>query len=149
LLEIAGNQEGIDTIPGAPEETAPVSDHRALIVEDDPTSRKLLLRMLKNFGIEADHAPNGHVCLEMNRSSHYDFIFMDVRLPEMDGVETTRRIRETEQSNPDHKRSYIIAITAQAMAGDEEDCLAAGMDGYLSKPVRLTEIERILSTYSK
>ncbi|MEO8207052.1 MAG: response regulator [Chthoniobacterales bacterium] len=149
LLEIAGTETACNAV-NTPEETTPAAEsenrRKALIVEDDATSRKLLIRMLKNFGIEADCASNGHTCLEMHRAAPYDLIFMDVRLPEMDGVETTRRIREIERNSD--KKTNIIAITAQAMAGDLELCLAAGMDEYLSKPVRLNEIERIVTSYT-
>lgn len=116
---------------------------RTLVVEDDITARWLLLKMLKTMGISADHAKDGPDCIEMSKQSSYELIFMDVRMPGMDGLEVTRRIREAEKGPGDS--AYIVAITAQAMPGDREQCLIAGMNDYLSKPIRRSDILRVLS----
>jgi PAS domain S-box-containing protein len=116
---------------------------RVLVAEDNRVNRLLLVRMLHQYGIDPDEAANGRECLEKCANSPYDVILMDVQMPEMDGVEATRRIRETEAEGR-APRVHIVAITANAMAGDREYFLAAGMDGYLSKPFKREALEEAL-----
>ncbi|HEY8903760.1 MAG TPA: ATP-binding protein, partial [Chthoniobacterales bacterium] len=116
---------------------------RVLVAEDNRVNRLLLVRMLQQYGIHADEAANGKECLEKYARTPYDMILMDVQMPEMDGVEATRRIRELEAEGQT-RRIHIIAITANAMAGDREYFLAAGMDGYLSKPLKREALEEAL-----
>jgi CheY-like chemotaxis protein/HPt (histidine-containing phosphotransfer) domain-containing protein len=107
-----------------------------LLAEDHPTNQKLALRILDRLGYRADVAANGLEVLAALERQHYDVVLMDMQMPEMDGLETTRRIRQNELEHDDeHLR--IVAMTANAMQGDRELCLAAGMDDYVSKPIRV------------
>ncbi len=107
---------------------------RILLAEDNAINQKLALRLLERMGYRADVAGNGMETLEALRRQRYDVVLMDVQMPEMDGLETTRHIR-SEWAVQDQPR--IIAMTANAMQEDREQCLAAGMDDYLSKPIRV------------
>ncbi len=108
---------------------------RILLAEDNAVNQKLALLMLERLGYEADVAANGLETLGAARSKVYDVILMDVQMPEMDGLEATRRIRA---ELPPSAQPRIIAMTANAMQGDREMCLAAGMDDYVSKPVQVS-----------
>ena len=108
-----------------------------LVAEDNIVNQKLALRLLERLGYAADLAGNGIEAIAAIEDKHYDVVFMDVQMPEMDGLEATRRIvaRWDRGSRP-----TIVAMTANAMDGDREMCLAAGMDDYLSKPIRPEEL---------
>jgi two-component system, sensor histidine kinase and response regulator len=90
-------------------------------------------------------AQNGREALEMLKKQNFDIVLMDIQMPEMDGFEATKRIREKEQASGTHQP--IIALTAHAMKGDRERCLASGMDDYLNKPIRPDELDEILERY--
>jgi signal transduction histidine kinase/ActR/RegA family two-component response regulator len=105
---------------------------RVLLAEDNAMNQKLALRLLQNAGFSADVAANGREAVEAVARGTYDVILMDVQMPELDGLEATRRIRAAEPA----VRPWIIAMTANAMEGDRDACLAAGMDDYVSKPIR-------------
>jgi CheY-like chemotaxis protein len=125
----------------APEAAADASlaEHhplRILLAEDNLVNQKLALRLLSNIGYAADVAGDGVQALNALEASDYDVVLMDVQMPELDGLEATRRIRARWPDRPVH----IVAMTANAMAGDREDCLAAGMNDYVSKPIRPTEL---------
>jgi CheY-like chemotaxis protein/CHASE3 domain sensor protein len=111
---------------------------RILIAEDNPMNQKVALHMLAQMGYRADVAGNGREVIEALERQPYDIVLMDIQMPELDGLETTHRIR---QQWPDDARPRIIAVTANTMQGDREQCLAAGMDGYIGKPVRIGELQ--------
>jgi len=117
---------------------------RILLAEDNVINCALATGMLRNRGHSLVHAENGRKALEVASGEDFDVIFMDVQMPEMDGFEATRRIREMEQANG-RKHTPIVAMTAHAMTGDRERCLAAGMDDYLSKPLVKAELTSLLS----
>ncbi len=110
----------------------PFTRVRVLVVEDNPVNQRVVEMQLKKIGCRPDFAANGIAALTLLAQQSYDLIFMDCQMPEMDGYETTRRIR----LDPKLVHLHIVAMTANAMEGDREKCLAAGMDDYLAKPVR-------------
>jgi PAS domain S-box-containing protein len=115
---------------------------RVLLAEDNVVNQKLALRLLSQMGYRADVAANGLEVLQAVDRQPYDVILMDVQMPEMDGLEATRRLCAALDA---FKRPRIIAMTANAMQGDREMCLAAGMDDYISKPIRVEELVKSLS----
>jgi signal transduction histidine kinase/DNA-binding response OmpR family regulator len=121
---------------------------RILLAEDNPVNQLVAKGLLRKLGYRADIVANGVAVLEALKSIPYDIILMDCQMPEMDGFSAARAIRTREHSSDQgsHRRSpvHIIAITANAMMGDRQKCLAAGMDDYLSKPMHLSELEAVL-----
>ncbi len=124
-----------------PAQRAGESPWRILLVEDNPVNQKLAARLLEKLGCRVDVAGNGRECVEMLTSLPYDLVFMDCQMPEMDGYEATRQVRA---STSPVAHLPIIAMTANAMAGDREKCLAAGMDDYISKPIRSDDLAEML-----
>ncbi len=117
---------------------------KILLVEDTPVNRKVFLSQLKQIGFTADYVENGQAALDRLAEESYDLIFMDCQMPILDGYEATRLLREREGENA---HTVVVALTASAMAGDREKCLAAGMDDYLTKPVRTAEIAQVLAKW--
>jgi CheY-like chemotaxis protein len=107
---------------------------RILLAEDTVVNQKLALRLLQQMGYRADVASNGIEAIECCERQPYDLVLMDVQMPEMDGLEASRRITA---KWPPGERPRIVAMTANAMQGDREECLAAGMDDYVTKPIRV------------
>jgi CheY-like chemotaxis protein len=114
---------------------------RILVAEDNAVNQKVALRMLDRLGYRADVAANGLEVLEALERQDYDLILMDVQMPDMDGLEATRQIRARWKTTPPVE---IIAMTAYAYQADLERCLAAGMDGYVSKPIRIEALMDVL-----
>jgi CheY-like chemotaxis protein len=124
---------------------------RVLLAEDNAVNQKIELRLLEKQGHSAVVVGTGRAALEALDEQEFDVVLMDVQMPDMDGLEATAAIREREKGNGKHVP--IIAMTAHAMTGDQERCLAAGMDGYVSKPISgqalATEINRVRTTTAR
>ena len=115
---------------------------RILLTEDNVVNQRLALRLLEKLGYRADVAANGLEAIEALERQPYDLVLMDVQMPEMDGVEATRQILERW---PDGDAPWIVAMTAEAMQGDREGFLAAGMNDYVAKPIRTQELVAAIS----
>ncbi len=115
---------------------------RVLLVEDNEVNVMVATAMLEQLGISCDKAANGQEAVEQARRSHYDVILMDIQMPVMDGLEATRQIRA--QTNGAELRPAIVALTAHALTGDREDCLAVGMDDFITKPLSKAELAQAL-----
>ncbi len=133
----------------APSAPATVAPARVLVVEDNAVNQKVTLLQLRNFGFAADLAGNGREAIEAIRRQPYVLVLMDAQMPEMDGMAATRLIRAAQAAgDPSFPRELrIIAMTANAMVGDREACLEAGMDDYLPKPVRPEDLRAVLDRY--
>jgi CheY-like chemotaxis protein len=118
------------------------SSMRILLAEDNFSNQKVTMTMLERLGYKADAVSNGAQALQALERQHYDLVLMDVRMPEMDGLEATRIIRQHWNDKP-----KIIAITAHALQGDREKFIAAGMDDYISKPVKMDDLAKLLKKY--
>ena len=122
---------------------APPRPLSILVAEDNPVNQKVIQLLLRRLGYGATCVSNGLEAVEAARQFTFDLILMDCQMPEMDGFEATRQIRVLEGEGRRHVR--IVSLTANALAGDRERCLAAGMDDYLSKPVRSEELASVLN----
>jgi len=138
--EMAGPGEGRPEATASVPSTADWSAKRLLLAEDNPVNVQVALRMLERLGITPDLAADGAEAIERARSVAYDVILMDMQMPRVDGLEATRRVRETGKGSP-----FIVALTANAFHDDRERCRSAGMDDYLAKPVRLQQLAAALS----
>jgi CheY-like chemotaxis protein len=117
---------------------------RIMIAEDNLVNQKLAVRVLNKLGYKKiDIAQNGLEAIEKISQQFYEIILMDVQMPEMDGLEATRQIRATAGERP-----IIIAMTANAMESDREDCIQAGMDDYISKPIKLETVIKMLEKWA-
>jgi CheY-like chemotaxis protein len=149
-IATAWNQRMCATVAALPAAAAPhaplgvkTPGHgiRVLIAEDNLINQRVGLRLLERLGLTADVAANGREAVELFKKLPYDLILMDCQMPEMDGYEASREIRRRE---PSGHHTLIVAMTARAMAGAREHCLDAGMDDYISKPVRLEDLSQVL-----
>jgi CheY-like chemotaxis protein len=136
---VEGNNPKISPMHGKPRTI------RILVAEDNPINQMMMLKMLNKLGYDADIASNGLEVLKSLELQPYDLILMDIQMPEMDGFQATMEIRKRWISE---NRPKIIAITAYALEGDQERCLAAGMDDYISKPMRLDKLRALLEPYN-
>jgi PAS domain S-box-containing protein len=147
---LAGSQQEVVrkaaiTLPPRPIDQ--ISKLRMLLVEDNAVNQRVAVRILERLGYRTDVAVNGREAVEQVRAKDFDVILMDVQMPEMDGLEATRRIRS--MFPPGVPQPNIVALTADATSGDRERCLLAGMDEYLSKPLRVDELAAILARYEQ
>lgn len=124
-----------------------LKEANVLLVEDNELNQKILLIGLKNYINNIDVALNGKEALDKFGTSNYDLILMDIQMQEMDGLTATRKIREIEESTNSHVP--IIAVTANALLGDRETCLSAGMDEYISKPFQIEELIELIKKFIK
>ena len=146
---LKSGDEGVDALTSthaglplqAVQET--LAGRHLLIVEDEPINREIALELIKEFGTTADTAENGREALALLESGNYDLILMDMQMPEMDGLEATRRIR----AEPKHTLLPIIAMTANAFAEDRERCIEAGMNDFIVKPVEPNDLKMLLLRY--
>ena len=134
--------------PAAADELPRFEGFRVLLVEDNPTSQEVGRLILNHMALEVDVAEDGRQALDMMDQNRYDLVFMDCQMPVMDGYESTCRVREREMQGGG-PRAVIIALTGNAMEGDRQKCLQAGMDDYLTKPFTLNDVSQVLSRWLK
>jgi len=115
---------------------------RVLVAEDNPVNQLLMVRLLEKRGFQVVVAGNGRAALSAISEQNFDLVLMDVQMPELDGLQATRTLREAEKASG--KNLPVVAMTAHAMQGDRDRCLAAGMTSYVSKPVRPDELFRVI-----
>jgi CheY-like chemotaxis protein len=140
-------EKTVDQVPlPKPQEVAPPREHalRILLAEDNQVNQQIALRMLKKLGHEADVVEHGKAVIEALKHKTYDLILMDCQMPEMDGYEATKIIRH-DSSLPN--KITIVAVTANAMKGDMEKCLEAGMTDYISKPIQFNGMKELINKY--
>lgn len=118
------------------------SDARILLVEDNPVNQMVALRLLELLGLHADVASDGVEAVDVAEWQIYDLLLMDCEMPNMDGYQATAEIRRREADTG--RRTRIVAMTANAMSGDRERCLEAGMDDYIAKPIQLETLQAAL-----
>jgi len=119
---------------------------KVLLAEDNPVNRKLALTLLKKAGISVDAVENGRLAVEAVKTEIYNIVLMDVQMPEMDGFEATKQIRNLDS---EVRKIPIVAMTAHAMKGDRERCLEAGMDDYIGKPIVPQKLFNILNQWGE
>jgi CheY-like chemotaxis protein len=128
--------------PFAPVPAPPLS---VLVVEDNRINRLMTLRMLQHFGHTADAVHNGEECLEALAGKPYDLVLMDLQMPVMDGLTAAREIRRRQRTQTAAPTPYICALTANVMAKDRAGCQAAGMDDFITKPMHLKDLEKVVT----
>ena len=142
MLELLSPQP--EPRPAAAQHLCGFAGRHVLVAEDNEINQKIVVRMLERVGCLAERVTNGREALDAVMAKPYDLVLMDVQMPEMDGFTATAEIRRQERGRC---HIPIAAMTANAMTGDRERCLAAGMDDYISKPVRLADLERMLTRW--
>ncbi|HZF02338.1 MAG TPA: response regulator [Methylomirabilota bacterium] len=154
-IERALFSKKIEAPAPAPKADLPLAERfpmRVLLVDDNSINQKVAARLVQQLGYKPDVAANGLLALEALDKQHYDLVFMDMMMPEMDGLEATRAIRERQSAPAVHptyqSRILIIAMTAHAMVADRERCLAAGMDDYLAKPIRPNDVRSVIEKWA-
>ncbi|HLM16097.1 MAG TPA: PAS-domain containing protein [Reyranella sp.] len=142
LVDLPVVEQPTDALPTSPR----VAGNSVLVVDDHPINREVLVRQLQALGVGADSAADGREGVKAWSAGRYAIVFADVHMPLMDGFEMTAEIRRLEAANG-RPRTPIVAVTANAMSGEDERCRAAGMDGYLSKPVGLPRLRATLQRW--
>ena len=140
---IPASQDASDSLQAEPSNRTPA----ILLVEDNLTNQQIALLHMRKLGFAADLAENGAIAVERVREKPYDLVFMDVQMPVLDGLEATRQIRLAEEETGVGRHVPIVAMTAHAMQGDRDACLAAGMDDYIAKPFRSDELKEVIDTW--
>jgi two-component system, sensor histidine kinase and response regulator len=146
---LTGNAPSKAQLPPAPQANPTFRGHRILLVEDNPVNQRVAQRLLQKLAAEVTIANNGAEALERLAESTYDAVLMDCQMPVMDGFTAARRIRELERQNGPGRRLPIIALTANVMSEDRENCIAAGMDAHVGKPIEPAQLIDCLGRYLK
>jgi two-component system sensor histidine kinase/response regulator len=146
---LTGNAPSKAQLPPAPQANPTFRGHRILLVEDNPVNQRVAQRLLLKLAAEVTIANNGAEALERLAESTYDAVLMDCQMPVMDGFTAARRIRELERQNGRGRRLPIIALTANVMSEDRENCIAAGMDAHVGKPIEPAQLIDCLGRYLK
>ena len=145
LLAIHNREASTVTLTRSVQQSPRSTTLNLLLAEDNVVNQKLMVRLLERRGHRVTVAGTGLAALECMDHERFDLVFMDVQMPELDGLAAAQEIRRREQATGRH--TPIVALTAHAMTGDRERCLAVGMDGYLTKPVDLKELHETLDMY--
>jgi CheY-like chemotaxis protein len=152
IARVLGSREQKDAFPlvtrnSLQDARDPATFLTVLLAEDNRVNQRLTTRLLEKRGHRVVMTANGREALEALAKDSYDLVLMDMQMPEMDGFEATSALREKEKKKGDGVHQPVIALTAHAMKGDRERCQAAGVDGYLTKPIRTHELDAILEIY--
>jgi CheY-like chemotaxis protein len=142
-FEVSNTNTSTNTEPSKP--MNPTKKLHVLLAEDNLINQKVAMMVVQKMGFTVDVAMNGKIAVDKFSKNSYDMILMDIMMPEMDGIEATKIIRELERNKTPGKRIKIVALTANAMKEDREKCLSSGMDDYLSKPFKPEDLESLLS----
>ncbi len=150
IARVLGASEALEAAPMITRDSLvdgrnPASALQILLAEDNLINQKLATRLLVKRGHQVTVTANGREALAALAERAYDVVLMDVQMPEMDGIEATRVLREREKMTGTHQQ--VVAMTALAMKGDRERCIEAGMDGYLAKPIQQQELDELLENY--
>jgi len=153
ITRVLQSRDQSQSIPLITQETLHQNQHTGrslniMLAEDNLVNQKVAVRMLENRGHRVTVVGNGKEALIAMARRTYDLVLMDVQMPEMDGLEATRQLRDRELKQGLMSRQTVVAMTALVMEGDRERCLAAGMDGYLSKPIRQQELDQVLNSFA-
>ena len=118
---------------------------KVLLAEDNKINQRIMTLTFKQMGVKCDIASNGKEALEMHQKNLYHLILMDMQMPLMDGLEASRLIRDFEKSTNQTKRVYIVALTGNDVSEKEEECLEAGMDDFMEKPLQENLLSKLFS----
>ena len=146
-VELLAPESAVASLPvstAAEDRSFSLADRRILVAEDNAINQEIICEMLSGWGCEVSVVADGEEALARLESDRFDLVLMDCQMPGMDGYEATRAIRERERRDPGHERLTVVAVTANAMVSDQQKCLAAGMDDFLSKPFRQEEMMAVL-----